>query len=225
MPLRDGLFRSVDRAFGFDWVMFQSFMIESGALFDILGWTYDTFFLQLSFAPIILATLGEVRRSDRFVASFILCVMITVTIGAVLPAEGAAGLVGSDKVHLLFQGATPLPELHALRDGTLRAVRLDEIEPVISFPSLHCAVAYLVTAAFWPLRRARWAVVLLNTVMTVSAVTHGAHYACDCVAGLLVAALSFHVAGRLRSWSEKLLARTHGAAVPTAAPAPAALVP
>lgn len=221
LPLRDDLFAGADRIAGFDWMVFQSFMVEMKSAMQVLSWVYDTFFLQLSAAPIILAAVGEVRRADRFVSSFILCVLIMVIVGGLLPAEGAAGLVGADKAHLLFQGATPLADLHALRDGTLRLVRLEEIGPVISFPSLHCAVAYLVTAAVWPLKRARWAVLLLNTVMTVSAVTHGAHYACDCVAGLLAAAASFHAAGRLGPWSERRLARMRGA---VALPASTALV-
>lgn len=224
LPLRDDFFVSIDRAFGFDWMNFQSAMVGRSGLIEVLGWAYDAFFPQLGFAPVILVALGEVRRSDRFVSSFILCVMIMVAVSALLPAEGAASLVGPDKVHLLFQGATPLTELRALRDGTLRAVWLDEVGPVISFPSLHCAVAYLVTAAFWPLKRLRWAVVLLNTVMAASAVTHGAHYACDCVAGLLVAAAAFHAAGRLGAWSERISARMRSAAVLPSALAPTALV-
>lgn len=216
LPLRDDLFVGIDRAFGFDWMMVQSFMVEKDVVMAILSLAYDTFFLQLSAAPVILAILGEIRRADRFVASFILCVLITVAVSALLPAEGAAGLVGSDKAHLLVQGATPLAELHALREGTLRIVRLEEVGPVISFPSLHCAVAYLVTAAFWPLERLRWPVVLLNAVMTVSAVTHGAHYACDCVAGLLAAAVSFHAAGRLSRGRARILSPMRGAALPPA---------
>lgn len=224
LPLRDDLFVGIDRAFGFDWVIFQSFMVEKDVVMAVLSLAYDTFFLQLSTAPVLLSALGEIRRADRFVSSFILCVLIMVTVGALLPAEGAAGLVGSHKAHLLFQGATPLSELHALREGTLRTVRLEEVGPLISFPSLHCAVACLVTVAFWPFKRLRWPVALLNAMMTISAVTHGAHYACDCVAGLLAAAVSFHAAGRLRRWSARILAPMRRAAVPPAAPVPAPLV-
>ena len=223
LPLRDDVFIGIDRAFGFDWLILQSFMVEMNVAMEILSRAYETFFLQLSAAPVIPAALGEVRRADRFVSSFILCVLMTVAVSALLPAEGAAGLVGPDKAHLLFQGATPLAKLHALRDGTLRTVALEAVGPVISFPSLHCAVAYLVTAAFWPLKRLRWAALVLNAVMTVSAVTHGAHYACDCAAGLLTAAVSFHLAGRLRPWSERILAGQRGTAV-LPAPAPAALL-
>ncbi|SOR27975.1 conserved membrane protein of unknown function; putative phosphatase/phosphoesterase, PAP2 family [Methylorubrum extorquens] len=223
LPLRDDWFIGIDRAFGFDWLTFQTSMVERRGLMEILSRAYETFFLQLGLTPVLLAALGEVRRSDRFVSSFILCVTMTTIISAVLPAEGAAGLLGPDEAHLLFQGATPLVDLHALRDGTMRALPLNEVGPLISFPSLHCAVAYLVTAAIWPLQRLRWVVLLLNAVMTVSAVTHGAHYACDCVAGLLVAAISFHLAGQLGPWSERMFARMRGVAVLPAATAPTVL--
>ncbi|MCJ2032449.1 phosphatase PAP2 family protein [Methylobacterium sp. J-043] len=212
LPLRDDWLLRIDRAFGFDWPSFQAAMVERSGLMEILGRAYETFFMQLALAPLILAALGAVRRADRFVAAFILCVMATTLVSAVLPAEGAAGLLGPDRAHLLFQGATPLGDLHALRAGSLRAVALEAVGPLISFPSLHCAVAYLVTAALWPLRALRWAVLALNAVMTVSAVTHGAHYACDCAAGLLVAAVSFHAAGRLGVWSDAALGRMRGAA-------------
>lgn len=219
LPLRDDWLLRIDRHFGFEWLIFQTYMVEESGLIDVLSLAYETFFAQLGLTPVILAALGQVRRADRFIAAFILCVMMTTIVSAVLPAEGAAGLLGPDRMHLLLQGATPLADLHALRAGTMRAVALDEVGPLISFPSLHCAAAYLVTATLWPLTRLRWAVLLLNAVMTVSAVTHGAHYACDCVAGLLFAAVSFHAAGRLGPWSERMVARRRGAAVPPAVPA------
>ncbi|CAO4176006.1 phosphatase PAP2 family protein [Methylorubrum populi] len=109
-------------------------------------------------------------------------------------------------------GSIPQGVTNALRDGSLRAVPLEEVGPVISFPSLHCAVAYLVTAALWPLGTLRWVTLLLNGVMTLSAVTHGAHYASDCIAGLFVAAVSFRTAGWLGPWSERRLAGLRGAA-------------
>lgn len=212
MPLRDDWLVGIDHAFGFDWPSFQAAMVERNGLMEILSRAYETFFMQLALTPVILAALGKVRRADRFIAAFILCVLMTMLVSAVLPAEGAAGLLGPDRAHLIFQGATPLGDLHALRAGSMRAVALEEVGPLISFPSLHCAVAYLATAALWPVRPLRWVVLALNAVMTVSALTHGAHYACDCAAGLLVAALSFQAAGRLGPWSEAALARLRGAA-------------
>ena len=222
-PLRDDLLIAADRALGFDWLTFQTFMVERSGVMDVLGLCYDTFFLQVILIPLVLAALGEVRLADRYVSAFIVCGTIMVAVSGVLPATGAAGLVGPDGLHLLFHGATPLTDLFALRDGTMRTIVLAEVGPMISFPSLHCSVAYLATAVFWSRSRLRWAMVFLNSVMTVSAVTHGAHYVCDCLAGLLVAAGSFHVAGWLGPVSRGVVARAHGDAVPSAAPASTAL--
>lgn len=166
LPLRDELFSAIDHTFGFDWLRFQAFMVERNGVMAVLSLSYQTFFKQIVLAPILLVFWGEVRRSDRFVSSFLICALLTVFTSALLPAEGGASLAGADEAHLLFQGATPLGTLHALRDGSLRAVPLEEVGPVISFPSLHCAVAYLVTAALWPLGTLRWVTLLLNGVMT-----------------------------------------------------------
>lgn len=210
LPLRDNLFIAADHALGFDWLAFQKKVIEWPWLIVVLGLCYDTFFLQVVFTPLALIALGVVSRADRFVSAFMLCGTVMVAVSAVLPAAGAAGLVGPDAALLLFHGATPLPDLLALRDGTLRAITVAEVGPIISFPSLHCSVAYLTTAAFWPVLRLRWAIAALNAAMTISAVTHGAHYICDCLAGLLIAAMSFHVTGWLGPWSRAALARACG---------------
>ncbi len=216
-PLQDDLFISIDRSFGFDWLSFQKKIIEWPVVIFILGLCYSTFFFQLVFTPLFLIALGAASRADRFTLAFMLCGLVTVAVSAVLPATGAAGLVGPDTESLLLHGATPLPDLLALRNGTLRTITLAEVGPIISFPSLHCAVAYLGTAALWSVPRLRWAIAALNAAMTISAVTHGAHHICDCLAGLLVAAVSFHVAGWLGPWSRVTLARwSTGSAQPVA---------
>ncbi|WP_437871502.1 phosphatase PAP2 family protein [Methylorubrum extorquens] len=212
-PLRDDLFIAIDNSLGFDWLRFQRYMVEKDELIALLGLCYDTFLPQVVLTPIVLGALGSDDRADRYVLAFILCEMVTVAVSALLPATGAAGLAGLDAAKLLFHGATPLTDLFALRDGTMRTITVGEVGPIISFPSLHCSVAYLASAALWPLQRLRWAMIVLNVAMTVSAVTHGAHYLCDCLAGLLVAAMSFHVAGRLGPWSRVMLKRVGGSAV------------
>jgi membrane-associated phospholipid phosphatase len=65
---------------------------------------------------------------------------------------------------------------------------------VITFPSLHAALAMIITAAVWPVRFLRWPIVVLNAAMLVATPVDGAHYLIDVLAGIAVAALSFAAA-------------------------------
>src|SRR5262249_60718715 len=82
-----------------------------------------------------------------------------------------------------------------LREGVLREIHLDAVNGIISFPSLHAAVAVIVPFTL------RWnkplfcAVLVLDSVMLVSAVPSGNHYFADVLGGVTVAAVAIASAG------------------------------
>lgn len=106
------------------------------------------------------------------------------------------------KVGLL--GRTTADIVLALREGRLASIDLGAIDGIISFPSLHAAVAVIVPFTLRWNRPLFWPIVLLDGVMLVSAVPSGNHYLADVVGGLAVAALAILCARPLHATLDRL---------------------
>ena len=63
-------------------------------------------------------------------------------------------------------------------------------EGIITFPSLHAALAVIVIAALWPIAILRWVFLALNTAMLAATPIDGSHYFVDVLAGIALAALA-----------------------------------
>ncbi len=68
---------------------------------------------------------------------------------------------------------------------------------ILTFPSVHAAVAMLCAWAMWPIRPLRYPFLLLNILMTVSAVSHAGHYLADIIAGIGIAAATIAIVNKL----------------------------
>src|SRR5665647_2135382 len=60
-----------------------------------------------------------------------------------------------------------LPIFLGLRDGSYRLLMATGSEGIITFPSLHAALALILAAALWPLPVLRWIGLALNAMMMV----------------------------------------------------------
>lgn len=194
-PLRDESLRAVDRALGFDWLGFQRSAHAHPLVFDALGWAYAAFFPQIVAVPALLCVLGRTRRMDTIVGAGVLAQVATFAVGALLPAMGAVSLVGFEDAQLVHHGgATPLGVLLALRDGSLRTIVSDGSGGLVTCPSYHCVIAVISTYGLWCVPRLRYPGLALNLLMTIAALTHGAHYLADVLAGLTLGAVALLVA-------------------------------
>ncbi|WJH40368.1 phosphatase PAP2 family protein [Aliirhizobium terrae] len=63
---------------------------------------------------------------------------------------------------------------------------LDRAAGIVTFPSVHAAVAVLCIWATWNSRWLRYPFLFLNLAMIVSVVTHGSHYFVDAPAGIVL---------------------------------------
>ena len=117
--------------------------------------------------------------------------------------------------HLATLGRATGETVLALRHGTLTTIELDAINGIISFPSLHAAVAVIVPFTLRWNKPLFWAFAVLDTVMFVSAVPSGNHYFCDVGGGVAVAVLAIvcgrHVHERLDRLGAPALANIHAA--------------
>jgi membrane-associated phospholipid phosphatase len=81
-------------------------------------------------------------------------------------------------------------QFYAVRDNPHFVWSLKESAGIMTFPSVHAAVAVLCAWSAWDLKALRYPVLALNIAMALSAVPSASHYLIDVVAGLGVAAFS-----------------------------------
>jgi membrane-associated phospholipid phosphatase len=92
---------------------------------------------------------------------------------------------------------TSWPVFLGLRDGSFRLVMASGSEGIITFPSLHAALAVILIAAFWPVPIARWVSAVVNALMLAATPIDGSHYFVDVLAGIAIAVLCLVVAHKL----------------------------
>ena len=167
LPLCDAALDSMDRALGFDWEALLAWMNTAPLLYRVLRPIYLSLTLQMTTVVLCLAFSGRHLWLRTYTLAFLCAALVCIAISAALPAAGVwphHGLTARDS-GILPAVSTSWPVFYGLRDGSFRVLVAVGSEGIITFPSLHAALAVLVTAALWPVRYLRWAAVILNTAM------------------------------------------------------------
>jgi len=199
-PVVDGLLMSADAALGIHVPDIVAWAKGRPWLYQGIGLAYDSVIVQTLVIILLLGFQGDRRPLEQYVLRFMLALLITATVFAVMPAEGPFVTYGMD--------ARPtqqryLEHFEGLRSGRLRAVSLRDAEGLVTFPSFHTTWAILLAAAFWHRRRLFLPFALLNAVVIVGTITTGWHYLVDVLAGVLVAVVTIVLTNRLRPWLEQ----------------------
>jgi membrane-associated phospholipid phosphatase len=200
LPLQDRAFDAIDRALGLDWRALLNWINASPTIHAALRPIYLSLTLQMTAAVLALAFSGRLLRLRIYMLSVILAALITIAISALLPAAGAwpyYGLSAADSPHVVPIVSTSWPVFYSLRDGSLRMLVAIGSEGIISFPSLHAALAVILSVALWPVPILRWVIVALNVAMLAATPIEGSHYFSDIFAGIGVAVLCFLIASRI----------------------------
>lgn len=201
MPLADPLLARMDAAIGFDWTGFTRLIDRSRLASLILGLGYSSFSFQLLFLPALLCIARLPARAYQLVLAYFILCALSAAIGIFFPCVGAYVTHGMDPAGLDHVsgkfGHFFLASFHAVRGDPGFSLGIDNVAGILTFPSVHAGVAALCAWAAWPSRRLRWPFLVLNLIMAVSAITHGAHYLIDILAGGLVAAVAVPLVHRL----------------------------
>ncbi len=198
IPLQDQVFDAFDRAIGFDWMTLLRWLNEAPATFTMLRLIYGSLLPQMTLAVLCLAFTGRLVWLRTYMLAFVFATLSTIALSAVLPAAGVwlyYGLTEAD-ARVVPVVSTVWPVFTGLRDGSMRALVALGAEGVITFPSLHAALAVILIFALWPIRLLRWPTLVLNIVMLGATPIDGAHYLIDVIAGVVIAALSL-IAARI----------------------------
>jgi PAP2 superfamily len=196
LPLQDAALARLDQALGFDWIGLLAFMHRWPGFFSLMHVVYPTLPLQMAAAVLLLGFTGRQSWLRIFMLAFIFAALITIAISAFLPAQGAWLYYGiKDDAYAMPLGHTSWRAVFfGLRDGSFRLLAAVDTEGIITFPSLHAALAVILVVALWPVPIARWVAVAINSLMLMSTPIDGSHYLVDILAGIGIAAFSFAAA-------------------------------
>lgn len=202
-PLYDHWFEAADKALGLDWFGLLGWLKVHASASFVLRYVYLSLMPQTLVVVLALSMAGRFEGLRVFVLAFILAALMTIAISALWPAEGVwllHGLKGSAGAQLP-PSASSWPVFLGLRDGSFRLLMATGAEGIITFPSLHAAMALILAVAMWSLPVLRWIGLGLNTLMILSIPVDGSHYFTDMFAGIVIAVFALvaarAVVGRL----------------------------
>jgi membrane-associated phospholipid phosphatase len=212
LPLRDSDMIWIDRHLGIDWLAVMSSLDHSPRVLDVLNGAYATFTAQLIGAALILVIAGRMRDLDRFFIIFACASISAEALSVLVPTLGPIWALADHArfTNLPTLGRTTAEIVLALRDKTLGTIDFEAVNGIISFPSMHAAVAIIVPyALYWN----RWIfapIAALNAVMLASAVPSGNHYVADVIAGVVVAILAIACGRAIQGSLDRLFSSRHG---------------
>lgn len=206
LPLQDGAMVWIDRKLGFDWLQIMLALDRWPRVLLLLDGAYATFTFQLIATVVMFLLAGRTRELDRFFVIFA-CASVFAEIASILvPTLGPMATLAYDVhfAHLPTLGRNTAEIVVTLREGALKVIDLDSIDGIISFPSLHAAVAVIVPYALRWNKTVFWPVLILDVLMLVSAIPSGNHYLIDVVGGVVVAVLAILCSRPLQAGLESL---------------------
>ena len=196
LPLHDTAVANFDRALDFHWRGLLAAMEHWPDFHTAMRLIYLSLSVQMTAVVLVLGFSGRLAWLRVYTLAFILSALITIAVSAVLPTEGVwlhDGLNAANHA-VVPASSTSWPVFLGLRDGSYRLLMAVGAEGIITFPSLHAALAVIIIAALWPVPVARWICAIINTVMLAATPVEGSHYLADVLAGIVVAAVSIYAA-------------------------------
>ena len=179
--LVDELLLSIDRALGFDWPAWESFVHAHPWLTMVLHSAYMTLPLQI-LGSIVYFSIVTPARNERFFLACALALVVTTIASAVFPAAGPFIDYGNTQNDTLY-----FTQVLSVRTGAPLRFDLGDLQGIICFPSYHTILAIIFVMSHAGLRWSFYPVLALNAVMLVSIPSEGGHYLVDMLGGLPVA--------------------------------------
>ena len=193
LPLADAMLAGWDAQLHVDWQAFVRGVDAAPGLAGLLGWSYTSFAFQLFALPLAIALLGHARRAYISVICYGLIGFVSALISVWFPAVGTYAHYDFDPSQLssinAYFGFAFLDQFNAVRNDPDFVLSLAQAAGIVTFPSVHAAVAVLCVWTAWPVGLLRYPALLLNILMAISALSHGSHYFIDVIAGIALAFL------------------------------------
>lgn len=198
-PLADTTLLTLDQRLGFDGAALIRVIDTLPTLSWALMHAYASFSLQLILLPMILIIFGHSTRAFALVLAYAVVGFVASFVSIWFPALGSHVVLAIDPDTLTsinpYFGHAFLDQFHNVREQPEFLFSLKTAEGILTFPSVHAAVAFLCAVSAFSLPWFRYPFLALNALMGFATLTHGGHYLVDVFAGVGVAALSLYCIG------------------------------
>lgn len=201
-PLMDMHLSSIDVAIGFDWVNWSRYVKNYLYLNNFLEAAYNSALVQIYFAIIFFSHSKRRAGAHEFWWTTVFALLITSVISAFVPALGTFFYYKEN-----VEAAIHIPDLLALRKGTLATFPVLTLGGIITFPSFHMVLVCLLCYPYRYYKKILPLVVLVNCFMMFSIPSHGGHYLVDIAAGAAVACVSIILYKKLMRYESSFFAR------------------
>ncbi|HYM01664.1 MAG TPA: phosphatase PAP2 family protein, partial [Stellaceae bacterium] len=194
-PLVDGALAAADRALGFDWLQWFTWVHSRPVLTIALHAAYDAAGPAIIVLPLYFALSGQPERNSEFLWLLIVSVVLIIPLSGLMPGAGAFVFYGvADQAYAPF-----VPEFAAIRRGEIHDLALTHLQGIVTFPSFHTTLALLFP---YVLRKSRVLCAIASLVcaaMLVAIPSEGGHYLVDVIAGALVAVAAIWATARIEA--------------------------
>ncbi|MBV1690133.1 phosphatase PAP2 family protein [Novosphingobium sp. G106] len=200
--LADEALLRMDRALGYDWQAYASFIYSHETLTSLVLPSYWLIFPQPILIICLLAAKGRADKLEKFIIVSALTLCVTAAIFYFLPATQAWTHLGygddriaiyPDMSHSSHGWVQQFLKIHG---GGGRVMSHFTGGALIAFPSYHCISGLIFIWATWPIAVLRPTSVIFNGLMIAATPIVGGHYLVDIIGGALVAAAVIGVTER-----------------------------
>lgn len=198
-PLADDALIAVDQRMGFDGEALIRWVDTMPTLSWALMHAYASFSMQLIVLPMLLILLGQPARAFALVLAYAFVGFSASLVSVWFPALGSHVVYAIDPESLTsinpYFGYAFLDQFNAVREQPVFMFSLTTAEGILTFPSVHAAVAFLCGVSAFNLPWLRYPFLALNVLMGFATLTHGGHYLVDVFAGVGFAVFSLYCIG------------------------------
>lgn len=194
----DAPLQRIDEALHFRWLAWYQMVASHPSLQKLGVAAYQCIYVIPAALLIAFAIRGQRGEAHRFLASFWLAAILTLTLYLFMPAVGPLTYLWKGPIPYMPTSAIWQEQLiPALRAHQIGQVNLNELRGLVSAPSFHTASGVLYIAAAWGCGNLRWPLIFMSLAMLVSVPVEGTHYLADMILGAAVALVAVLAASRL----------------------------
>jgi membrane-associated phospholipid phosphatase len=194
MPLADDFLSSWDNALGFDWLAYSKALSNNQTLKSILSFAYSGLtFGGFAVLPAIIIILNQRLRVIEINFLVLSTSLLCITTAVFFPAKATMALLGDQDLISRFPrgtGVLHVEQLMALRGTEKIYMTSNDVQGLVSFPSLHSCLALIIA---WCCR-GRWftsfAGIVICLMILAATPIFGGHYLVDLIGGACVTAFA-----------------------------------
>lgn len=206
LPLADRALWSLDHRLGFDGLAAVEMLLGQGHwIFEIMAPAYN-YTVPLFFASLIALSLMRERiEAWRAAFCFVGTLLTTCLIAMVVPAKGLAVWAPRTLLERLPADAMRSfwPHFDDFYFGANPVLRLQAIDGVISYPSFHAVVGFLIFAMWRKNIGTLVAAGAWLAIMLLATLPGGGHYLVDLIAGFVVFAAWLALSRRVEAYDRR----------------------